>query len=104
MDRAHRIGQTREVHILARPAKTENTISKTVCWLEWQNGKRDKCNAKTAKRQTVNIRNGRDNNPKVHIYRLLSEHTVEENIWKRQLEKRKMDDVVVDQVFMIPQH
>merc|ERR1719346_707911 len=33
----------------------------------------------------------------VHIYRLISEHTVEENIWKRQLQKRQLDDVVVDQ-------
>jgi len=33
----------------------------------------------------------------VHIYRLLTAHTVEENIWKRQLQKRELDDVVVDQ-------
>lgn len=33
----------------------------------------------------------------VHIYRLISEHTVEENMWKRQLQKRQLDDVVVDQ-------
>lgn len=33
----------------------------------------------------------------VHIYRLISEHTVEENIWQRQLQKRALDDIVVDQ-------
>lgn len=33
----------------------------------------------------------------VHIYRLISEHTIEENIWRRQLQKRQLDDVVVDQ-------
>eukprot|EP00434_Breviolum_minutum_P000992 symbB.v1.2.000869.t1/scaffold38.1/size396883/9 len=33
----------------------------------------------------------------VHIYRLISEHTVEENMWQRQLQKRALDDVVVDQ-------
>jgi len=33
----------------------------------------------------------------VHIYRLVSEHTVEEQIWKKQLEKRKLDDLVVNQ-------
>ncbi|CAK9024784.1 unnamed protein product [Durusdinium trenchii] len=33
----------------------------------------------------------------VHIYRLISEHTVEENIWQRQLQKRELDHVVVDQ-------
>jgi len=32
----------------------------------------------------------------VHIYRLLSEHTVEQNIWRRQLQKRQLDDAVVD--------
>ncbi|CAE7341253.1 SRCAP [Symbiodinium necroappetens] len=33
----------------------------------------------------------------VHIYRLVSEHTIEENIWRRQLQKRELDDMVVDQ-------
>lgn len=33
----------------------------------------------------------------VHIYRLVSEHTVEEQIWRKQLEKRKLDDLVVNQ-------
>lgn len=33
----------------------------------------------------------------VRIYRLISEHTIEENIWQRQLQKRELDDVVVDQ-------
>merc|ERR1719284_1048074 len=33
----------------------------------------------------------------VLIYRLISEHTVEENIWRRQLQKRQLDDVVVDE-------
>ncbi|CAJ1370345.1 unnamed protein product [Effrenium voratum] len=33
----------------------------------------------------------------VYIYRLISEHTVEENIWRRQLQKRELDNVVVDQ-------
>eukprot|EP00927_Polykrikos_kofoidii_P029540 TRINITY_DN25542_c0_g1_i1.p1 TRINITY_DN25542_c0_g1~~TRINITY_DN25542_c0_g1_i1.p1 ORF type:complete len:1106 (-),score=137.80 TRINITY_DN25542_c0_g1_i1:262-3360(-) len=33
----------------------------------------------------------------VYIYRLITQHTVEENIWKRQLQKRLLDDVVVDQ-------
>jgi len=32
----------------------------------------------------------------VHIHRLISEHTVEENIWRRQLQKRQLDDLVVD--------
>jgi len=32
----------------------------------------------------------------VYIHRLISEHTIEENIWKRQLQKRQLDDVVVD--------
>lgn len=33
----------------------------------------------------------------VNVYRLVSEYTVEENIWRKQLIKRKLDDVVVDQ-------
>jgi len=33
----------------------------------------------------------------VHIYRLISEHTIEENILRKQLQKRQLDDVVVDQ-------
>eukprot|EP00400_MALV-I_sp_L67-5_P000198 gene198-425_t len=33
----------------------------------------------------------------VHVYRLLSEHSVEENIWRKQLQKRRLDDMVVDQ-------
>ncbi|CAE8631284.1 unnamed protein product [Polarella glacialis] len=33
----------------------------------------------------------------VHIYRLISEHTIEENIWRRQLQKRQLDDAVVHQ-------
>ncbi|CAE7730218.1 dom [Symbiodinium sp. CCMP2592] len=33
----------------------------------------------------------------VHIYRLVSDHTIEENIWRRQLQKRELDDMVVDQ-------
>ena len=33
----------------------------------------------------------------VHVYRLISEHTIEECIWKKQLQKRQLDDVVVDQ-------
>ncbi|OII77198.1 helicase SWR1 protein [Cryptosporidium andersoni] len=33
----------------------------------------------------------------VHIYRLLSEWTIEENIFRKQLQKRLLDDVVVDQ-------
>jgi len=33
----------------------------------------------------------------VEIYRLVSEHTVEEHIWRKQLEKRRLDDVVVNQ-------
>ncbi|KAF4677459.1 swr1 complex component [Perkinsus chesapeaki] len=33
----------------------------------------------------------------VHIFRLLSEHTIEENIFHKQLQKRMLDDVVVDQ-------
>ena len=32
----------------------------------------------------------------VHIYRLISEATVEENIFKKQLQKRELDEVVVD--------
>ena len=32
----------------------------------------------------------------VHIYRLLSQHTIEENIFRTQLQKRLLDDVVVD--------
>ncbi|BAM39621.1 DEAD-box family helicase [Theileria orientalis strain Shintoku] len=33
----------------------------------------------------------------VNVYRLISEHTVEENIWRKQLQKRKLDDLIVDQ-------
>lgn len=33
----------------------------------------------------------------VNIYRLISEWTIEENIFKKQLQKRLLDDVVVDQ-------
>ncbi|KAF4675977.1 swr1 complex component [Perkinsus olseni] len=33
----------------------------------------------------------------VHIFRLLSHHTIEENIFHKQLQKRMLDDVVVDQ-------
>ena len=32
----------------------------------------------------------------VHIYRLISEGSVEENIWKKQLQKRELDELVVD--------
>ncbi|GFE54344.1 DEAD-box family helicase [Babesia ovis] len=32
----------------------------------------------------------------VNVYRLISEHTVEENIWRKQLQKRRLDDIVVD--------
>ena len=32
----------------------------------------------------------------VHIYRLISESTIEENIFVKQLQKRKLDDVVID--------
>ncbi|KAK1443171.1 helicase srcap-related [Babesia gibsoni] len=32
----------------------------------------------------------------VNVYRLVSEHTVEENIWRKQLQKRRLDDIVVD--------
>eukprot|EP00916_Digyalum_oweni_P003592 GHVL01006433.1.p1 GENE.GHVL01006433.1~~GHVL01006433.1.p1 ORF type:complete len:1578 (+),score=450.06 GHVL01006433.1:65-4798(+) len=32
----------------------------------------------------------------VHIYRLVSEHSIEENIFRKQLQKRLLDDVVVD--------
>lgn len=33
----------------------------------------------------------------VHVYRLVSEHSIEENIWRKQLQKRLLDEVVVDQ-------
>mmetsp|Transcript_6315 Transcript_6315/g.15629 ORF Transcript_6315/g.15629 Transcript_6315/m.15629 type:complete len:261 (+) Transcript_6315:3-785(+) len=33
----------------------------------------------------------------VHVYRLISEYTVEENIWRKQIQKRRLDDMVVDQ-------
>eukprot|EP01053_Blabericola_migrator_P011321 Blabericola_migrator_1__11320@NODE_668_length_6963_cov_352_794519_g487_i0_p1_GENE_NODE_668_length_6963_cov_352_794519_g487_i0NODE_668_length_6963_cov_352_794519_g487_i0_p1_ORF_typecomplete_len1422_score370_46SNF2_N/PF00176_23/2_5e80Helicase_C/PF00271_31/8_8e03Helicase_C/PF00271_31/8_1e19ResIII/PF04851_15/1_9e13HDA23/PF11496_8/5_1e03HDA23/PF11496_8/0_02HDA23/PF11496_8/3_4e07PBP3/PF18056_1/0_12DUF1515/PF07439_11/0_19DUF1515/PF07439_11/1_5e04_NODE_668_length_6963_cov_352_794519_g487_i0384303 len=33
----------------------------------------------------------------VHIYRLINKATVEENIWRKQLQKRQLDDIVVDQ-------
>eukprot|EP00923_Selenidium_pygospionis_P060560 GHVN01106536.1.p1 GENE.GHVN01106536.1~~GHVN01106536.1.p1 ORF type:complete len:1875 (+),score=464.29 GHVN01106536.1:181-5625(+) len=33
----------------------------------------------------------------VHIYRLISENTIEENMLRKQLQKRQLDDVVVDQ-------
>lgn len=33
----------------------------------------------------------------VHIYRLITEHSIEENILRKQLMKRMLDDVVVDQ-------
>eukprot|EP01054_Gregarina_sp_Poly1_P010190 Gregarina_sp_Poly_1__10189@NODE_701_length_6683_cov_481_479897_g529_i0_p1_GENE_NODE_701_length_6683_cov_481_479897_g529_i0NODE_701_length_6683_cov_481_479897_g529_i0_p1_ORF_typecomplete_len851_score126_08SNF2_N/PF00176_23/8_3e43SNF2_N/PF00176_23/1_5e03Helicase_C/PF00271_31/4_4e18HDA23/PF11496_8/0_028HDA23/PF11496_8/2_1e06ERCC3_RAD25_C/PF16203_5/7_3e05SKA2/PF16740_5/3_8e02SKA2/PF16740_5/2_7_NODE_701_length_6683_cov_481_479897_g529_i024024954 len=33
----------------------------------------------------------------VHIYRLINENTIEENIWRKQLQKRQLDDIVVDQ-------
>ncbi|EER01197.1 hypothetical protein Pmar_PMAR022081, partial [Perkinsus marinus ATCC 50983] len=33
----------------------------------------------------------------VHIFRLLSHHTIEENIFHKQLQKRMLDDVVVDE-------
>ena len=32
----------------------------------------------------------------VHIYRLISEKTIEENIFVKQLQKRKLDEVVID--------
>ncbi|KAK2197699.1 bifunctional P-loop containing nucleoside triphosphate hydrolase/Helicase superfamily 1-2 [Babesia duncani] len=32
----------------------------------------------------------------VNVYRLICEHTVEENIWRKQLQKRRLDDIVVD--------
>ncbi|EKX74294.1 helicase family member protein [Theileria equi strain WA] len=32
----------------------------------------------------------------VNVYRLITEHTVEENIWRKQLQKRRLDDIVVD--------
>ena len=31
----------------------------------------------------------------VHIYRLVTEHTIEENIWKKSQQKRQMNDVVI---------
>jgi len=33
----------------------------------------------------------------VHVYRLISEYTVEENIWRKQIQKRRLDDMVMDQ-------
>ncbi|CDI74432.1 SNF2-related protein, related [Eimeria praecox] len=33
----------------------------------------------------------------VHIYRLVCAHTIEENIWRKQLQKRLLDEIVVDQ-------
>lgn len=33
----------------------------------------------------------------VHIYRLICGQTIEENIWRKQLQKRKLDEIVVDQ-------
>jgi superfamily II DNA/RNA helicase len=33
----------------------------------------------------------------VHIYRLISEKTIEENIFVKQLQKRKLDEIVIDQ-------
>ncbi|KAF8819138.1 SWI2/SNF2 SRCAP/Ino80 [Cardiosporidium cionae] len=33
----------------------------------------------------------------VHVYRLVCEHTIEENIWKKQLQKRQLDEIVIDQ-------
>ncbi|ESS33363.1 SWI2/SNF2 SRCAP/Ino80 [Toxoplasma gondii VEG] len=32
----------------------------------------------------------------VHVYRLVTEHSIEENIWRKQLQKRLLDEVVVD--------
>ncbi|PFH36117.1 SWI2/SNF2 SRCAP/Ino80 [Besnoitia besnoiti] len=32
----------------------------------------------------------------VHVYRLVTEHSIEENIWRKQLQKRLLDQVVVD--------
>lgn len=39
----------------------------------------------------------------VHIYRMITERSVEENIWKRQLEKRMLDDLVIDQGSFTPE-
>ncbi|CAD7969579.1 unnamed protein product [Amoebophrya sp. A120] len=33
----------------------------------------------------------------VHVFRLLSSFTVEENIWRKQVIKRKLDDMVIDE-------
>jgi hypothetical protein len=33
----------------------------------------------------------------VHVYRLITEYTIEENIFRKQLVKRTLDQVVVDQ-------
>ncbi|CAD7931337.1 unnamed protein product, partial [Amoebophrya sp. A25] len=33
----------------------------------------------------------------VHVFRLLSSYTVEENIWRKQVVKRKLDDMVIDE-------
>ncbi|KEP63342.1 UNVERIFIED_CONTAM: SWI2/SNF2 SRCAP/Ino80 [Hammondia hammondi] len=32
----------------------------------------------------------------VHVYRLVTEHSIEENIWRKQLQKRLLDEVVID--------
>uniref|UniRef100_A0A3B0MK29 DEAD-box family helicase, putative n=1 Tax=Theileria annulata TaxID=5874 RepID=A0A3B0MK29_THEAN len=40
----------------------------------------------------------------VNVYRLITEHTVEENIWRKQLQKRKLDDLIVDQGQFDVQH
>merc|ERR1719162_1136145 len=39
----------------------------------------------------------------VHIYRMITERSVEENIWKRQLEKRMLDDLIIDQGSFTPE-